>query len=883
LFQGPFKEEDQVWNTELEPYGKVEAALAYDFETFIRRVPSARANIAEFCYDGDGHLVKGNNGYVKQTVMEYDTHVVNWISCTDMNTRVTKVFRYNDHDWAEDPMTRFVSYVTQDYNKGFNTLVAHNAKSYDALLLASYLYNNISGKNVKMVRRGRKILQLKVSKNGSKLSTRFIDSLTHCPGSLASLYKAFCGGALTKGYYPYAFNQPENYAYVGVLPAKKYFGVYERAKSKKEIDDFEKWWVQEQQKVGNTWSYEEQSLKYSVEDTEGLATIMKTYDDICIEKFKASPWKHMTGPSFRHAISLELITKMLFDEYQNRNGVDLFEMAKSDPKQYATIITQLAKTETWCALRTFEYAPIRQGMRGGRTECFQMFADLTKEEYDADVRYRHVDITSSYPAQQIRQKYPVGEPELRIYDRRFAPCVHGDCRNSCARSWCDHPEGMRHPQNTPYIKLYSPQAQPTAQQVLDEEWQGWICVTLQPCKMPVMLLGVYDPKAMKNVYTAEKIEKLWVPSCTLLTALKWGYKLEKVHAYHKYKMKDSLFRDDTLPFFIQKTINSSPNPTPQEKETLAKLYDEKFDTDFGDAIRDTGNWAVNAAVKTVYKILLNCGWGKHAQQPRLQETKVIDETVDNGDLNTLLDNVVRGTQKVTDVQNVGIGVRTFAVENTDKTAPDLHGTYLAAGAMVPAFGQLQLWNEMNRVAMSTLEGRKRLVYCDTDSIIYKWYPESFGLYNVPEHDNLLGGWTREDPEAKGGIVEFAAIGPKTYSYKYADGSYSSMKTKGVTVGYASENILNFETVKKHVQTQMKFVAEDKEKELKRQVGSIGIPQTNFFLQKTTVITHRSVKKIGINLKEMKGVMLETGEMVPFGYEDAPEQEVVMSGWNDYIF
>jgi hypothetical protein len=182
LFKAPFKEEKQLWNTEREPKGKVQAALAYDFETFIRRIPSPRANIAEFNYDDDGHLVKGNTGYVKQTIMEYDSHVVNWISCTDMNTRVTRVFRYDEHNELEDPMKRFVSYVTRDYNKGFNTLVAHNAKSYDALLLAGYLYNNLKDKNVTMVRRGRKILQLKVSKGGSPHTTTFIDSLTHCPG-----------------------------------------------------------------------------------------------------------------------------------------------------------------------------------------------------------------------------------------------------------------------------------------------------------------------------------------------------------------------------------------------------------------------------------------------------------------------------------------------------------------------------------------------------------------------------------------------------------------------------------------------------------------------------------------------------------------------------
>jgi hypothetical protein len=885
-YRAPSKEEKQKWNTLEEPDGKTEAAMAYDFETFIKRVPCPRENIEEFNYDENGFLVKGSNGYVKQTVMEYHVHVVNWISCTDMMTRVTKVFRYDENDELQDPLKRFTSYVTCEYNKGFNTLVAHNAKSYDAILLAKYLYDNYhgKGKNVKIARRGRKIMEIKLSQKGSRHTTRFIDSLSHCPGSLASLYQAFTNGELSKGYYPYSFNSPENYGYVGPLPDKKYFGVYERAKNKQEIEKFEKWWEQENLAVGNNWNYRNESEKYCVEDTEGLARVMKIYHDICMDKFKLSPWKHMTGPKFRHSISLELITKLLFDEYQNKTGEDLWEMQKDDPQRYATIITELAKTETWAVLKSFEYAAVRKAMRGGRTECFQMYAGLTQDEINAGVRYRHVDITSSYPAQQIRQKFPVGIPDIRVYDPMFAPCVDINCRNSVERTYCNHPEGMRNPQNVKYVKLYAEEDQPTEQKVLDEEWEGYVCVTLQPCKMPIMLIGVFDEKSMKNVYTAERIEKLWIPCCTFLTALKWGYKLIKVHAWHRYKIAESLFRDDTLPLFIQKTANGRSNPTPEERESLAQLYDEKFDQEFGDAIRDSGEWRKNGAVKMVYKILLNCGWGKHAQKPRLNETKVLREESGLTEMNALLDNVVRGTRKVTRIENVGTGVRTFEVENTDSTEPDLHDTYLPAAAMVPAFGQLQLWNEMNRIERSNIEGGgRRVLYCDTDSIIYKWYPESFGVYNVPEHDDLLGGWTREDPPAKDGIYEFAAVGPKTYSYKYGDGSLSSMKTKGVTVCHASSKILNFETVKKHVQTQMKFIREDKDKEKIRKVVSIGVPQTNFFVSKTDIVTHKSIKKIGINLDDMKGVMLESGELVPFGYDDAVEQELVMSSWKDYSF
>lgn len=879
LYKEEAKEKDTLWNTELEPTGKVQACLAYDIETRIERIPCPQERIFEFEVDENGRYKKGDNGYVKQYVNAFMKHKVEFVACTDMNTLKYHLWKFDPENPDVDPLYQFIMFATSGYNKGNNRFIAHNARSYDSILLSQYLYNNMKDKKVDLTRRGRKILQMKVKITNCRTETIFLDSMSHMVGSLDKIGKDICPGLLMKGYFPHLFHTVENHEYVGELPDKKFFDITTRAKSQKDVDKFNVWW-EEKKLEGGEWSFKQEMEKYLKNDVMMLAKILKVFSDSCIQLFKACPWKCMTGPSYAHKISLRNVTENLFDKYP-----DLKELSKTDPLEYSSRITQLARNETWAVMKPFEYAPVRAALRGGRTECFQMYAELTKEELENGVRYRYVDITSSYPAQQIRQQYPVGLPELIIYDEDFAPCTDGGCPNSIIRTHCKHTYAggiwTRTPRGHPFTKRYAPSDQPTAETILNTPWSGYACFTLQPPKMKVMLIGVYDTKAEKLVYTAEKIEKIWLPSCTFLTALKYGYKILKVHAYHKYKMKDSLFRDLTLELFIKKTVNSSNEP--EDREALARMYDEKFDTEFGDMIRFSGPWCINPALKMVYKILLNAGWGKHAQQPRLTLTQLMKEKTNNFEMNELMDNVNRGTKIVKDIQNVGDYVRCFTIEDTDFTAPDLHGTYLAAGAMVPAYGQLQLWNEMRKIEDENPGEGRRVVYCDTDSIVYKYYPESYGVYNTVENNDLLGGWTREDPEEKGGIVEFVALGPKTYAYKYADGTCSDIKTKGVTVGYATENIFNFEIMKKHVKLQMKYIHEDKDLNSIRKVGSIGIPQVNFFQNKTSIITHKSIKKIGINIDEMKGVMLETGELVPFGFDTAVDQELILSSWEDYIF
>lgn len=50
-----------------------------------------------------------------------------------------------------------------------------------------------------------------------------IDSLSFIAMPLASFPKTFGLKELKKGYFPHLFNRPENYEYVGPVPAKDYY------------------------------------------------------------------------------------------------------------------------------------------------------------------------------------------------------------------------------------------------------------------------------------------------------------------------------------------------------------------------------------------------------------------------------------------------------------------------------------------------------------------------------------------------------------------------------------------------------------------------------------------------------------------------------------
>lgn len=584
-----------------------------------------------------------------------------------------------------------------------------------------------------------------------------------------------------------------------------------------------------------------------------------------------SPWFNATCPSYCHEVTLSEGTRMLKDKY------NLEELKKEYPQSYNEKIYEIAKEEYWAVKTPVEYAPTKMAFRGGRTEIVALYAKLSVAEIEAGVEMRAADICSSYPSQQIKQRFPVGLPDILIWNLEYRPCRAKKCVNSLTRTWCRCPDRMR---GTNDNEFEIETIQPTARDILDQDWNGYVCVDIQPCKMMHPIIPYFDEKMQKCIFSCQRLVKCWVDTPTLKTALKAGYILEKVHSFFRYRMADSLWADSTMRRVVGKVINSESEP--EDLEAFAQQYEDKFGEEFGDRFRATrGKWGFNPALRQVMKIAANCGWGKHAQKIIQKNAELLHPDNDVVREEAIVTNIEEGTYKLKSIDTVGPDARIFEYEKKeDEINPNLHNVALDAAAFVPAYGRLQLWRELDLLEKDNPGGTPRVMNMDTDSIYYKWYPD--GVYNIPE-GTLLGDWSRDDDREKGGIVEFVGLGPKTYSYKCKNGWTSPPKTKGVRLGYSTEKIVNFYSFKQMALAQLGFCRANETARPKKKAKHLMVPQTGFVSMKGRMVTLRNMKKLGVDIDAMKRELREDGYMYPYGYDEAPERVELAGDWDELIF
>jgi hypothetical protein len=128
---------------------------------------------------------------------------------------------------------------------------------------------------------------------------------------------------------------------------------------------------------------------------------------------------------------------------------------------------------------------------------------------------------------------------------------------------------------------------------------------------------------------------------------------------------------------------------------------------------------------------LNSGWGKHAEKPDSEELEIVAYN-ENDDL--FIQQAMAGNfSKINQVPINDTHYLRKTKYDRRNVALDLTRTYLAAGAQVPAYGRLQMYEILK------LYG-DRMLYNDTDSAHVVYDPEKFNM--TPGH--LLGQWEEEN-------------------------------------------------------------------------------------------------------------------------------------------
>lgn len=738
--------------------GSLPCCFAYDIEARIEIRSSTVSRISEFALDSDETKFKPfTNSREDLVCKEFysDYQQANWIG-------IKNIYSGKTYEWTGPECLKNCILFLLEYNRGNNTMWAHNASSYDTRLIIEE-FSKLAGRlDIESVERGTKFMILKINKSKTGALT-FYDSLNHLKGSLASLAEDTCPDSIRKGDFPHLFNTAENWDadYTGSIPHISYFDLQFK-KNYKEVSKFKTYYYEHMIGYAETqkrlthryvppasfepfkdittnkfeWNFRKELLAYARNDVDILARLLKDYNDAAFEKLKMMPLFHPTAPGYIHHVVKTENSKLL-----EIGGIPEDDMENT--------LNDMAESKTWAVLKDSEYWFARRALRGGRTEIKSVYYKLSDEELARGDRISYIDVVSMYPAMQVLKDYPVGLPEIFIYNPFHKPCLkHKGLREDSDRHRCSCPPEKRNCFN---LRIVENLEQPSTEELLTilkkPGFSSIICLDLVPPKdlwHPVICY--HDPHAKKTLFSNQNLNNCYTTSAELIVAIEAGYKVSKVHRLDQYVSKPSLWREITMQMIVEKTINSKPTPTPEAAEKLLSEYAEIGD-DFVDAIKasiDADLWGNRPAKKQTAKTMMNSMWGKNAQRPIMPKSVFFDED-DNKGITEHFNLCAKNMRNFLSAQKMGHRVKYKYEENGATMPTDFSGGYIPAAVFVTAYARLKLWEEMNKIDSDPND--RRVLMCDTDSIIYI---NRVGKYTTPT-GGALGQWEIEKADyAHGG-------------------------------------------------------------------------------------------------------------------------------------
>lgn len=751
----------------------------------------------------NNEFVLENEEYVVAT-RRMEMQKVNMVVYRNVFTNEEKVL------FGDDALKLFITEMLQ-INEGKNLCIAHNGSGYDSRLVLEELSRLELHVKTSITSTGNKFMEIKTGR------TKFRDSLMHLPGSLSNLAKAF-NLPLMKGTFPHLFNSVENYSYNGEIPPKSFFDLTFTAYSAADIDKFNTWYNERAQRP---WNFMTELTNYCVDDVRILAMIVKKHHDICTEKFELSPWNFITAPSYCHAVIKWQLSKKL----------DL--PPKEDPHRLV-YIEDCAWNTYWGVLHPQEYWFARQALIGGRTDARRIHYHLSDEDRARGLEIRYQDIVSMYPFVQACDElmYPVGLPRIKVYDPKFYPCTKHQAAQGNTFTFCSCPRSARFADRQVDVEEFD--EQPSLAYIQNRETFGIICVSMTPPKNlfhPVLV--TWDATTGKRVANLNEVIEQTYTLVEVQKALEKGYVLNKVHRFDQYNKKPGLWGDFVRDLYIEKLANSDSIPSEEEQTRLVNAYESKFK--IGAKVKDSfPRWEFRSALRLVFKIMLNSGWGKHCQRPNLTKLNMVDAD-DTIQMENLFSNIQANDVSLKNIQMLGNStVYTTESKNVNYVPHDL---YLPAGLFVPAYGRLMLYEALDML-------QDRVLYHDTDSVIYIYDPSK---ENIPTGD-IWGEWDEEKVSRNGNIEAFIGMGAKSYALKTREGP-DLIKLKGLTIKHSHRYAVNFEELERLV--------------LER--ASIQIPQ-RLFVYKIGEGIHieERLKKLSFEEDNLKGFLVGT-IVYPHGY------------------
>ncbi len=183
----------------------------------------------------------------------------------------------------------------------------------------------------------------------------------------------------------------------------------------------------------------------------------------------------------------------------------------------------------------------------------------------------------------------------------------------------------------------------------------------------------------------------------------------------------------------------------------------------------------NPARRSINTFLLNSLWGRFALRCKLPTTEFLTDPEDFARHIFGNCHIIKHFSFVSDTVAL---VQWCYTEDDPAPARDVN---IFIASFTTAYGRLELYKLMDRLG-------PRVFYVDTDSLIFSTKEGEW----MPQTGSYLGELSNElDPDDN--ITEFAATGPKSYSFKTAKNKVI-LKAKGVTLHSSNAQVVTLESM-----------------------------------------------------------------------------------------
>ena len=350
---------------------------------------------------------------------------------------------------------------------------------------------------------------------------------------------------------------------------------------------------------------------------------------------------------------------------------------------------------------------IRSSYFGGNTNVFKPY-------YQADIKNDEVisyyDVNSEYPAVMFLKYFPTGKSKI------IRECKNNDINDFFGFVYCK-------------VKMLNYSNLP----VLPGKFNGKLSFNNNT------KLGVWTTEELKKAIELEQVE------------------IEKIYEVQHYEKKTkNIFYEYIRYFYKLKCENSiKDNMTDKEKSDLiesCKLIGIEL---------DINKFCYNPVICAICKLMLNSLYGKLAQRSNMMSTEIIK--FDNRKrLYEILYDSTNEVSNVLIIDNNTIRVKFSKIKEFDNY--NIFKTNVAVASWVTSQARLLLYSYMEKI------GTENLIYCDTDSIIFK-----HKINKCPLENSLVLGDMKNELIDKKKVTwimyEFVSTGPKSYSYYSAKEKY----------------------------------------------------------------------------------------------------------------